>query len=83
MKKVIQSHSFPAENQNQAGTFLKAGVVLALGSTMAMADDPAWYTTMTTTLAWIGGAVLTVLGTVIAINLTPLAWTHIKRVLYR
>ena len=83
MKKVIQSHSFPAESQNQAGTLLKAGVVLALGSTMAMADDPAWYTTMVTTLTWIGTAVLTILGTVISIRLAPLAWVHIKSVLYR
>ena len=81
--KVIQSHSFTAENKNIA----KSGVVvlagLALASTQALAVDPAWYTELQTQLTWIGASVVTVLGVVVGIRLAPLAWTHIKSVLYR
>jgi hypothetical protein len=83
MLQVIQSHSFPAENQNEAGTFLKVGVAVATVSSMALADDPTWYTELQTTLSWIATAVLAVLSVVIGIRLAPLAWVHIKRVLYR
>ena len=82
MPKVIQSHSFPVEKK-QTGTILKTGLVLAAASTMALADDPAWYTTLNTQLTWISTSVIAVLGVVIGIRLAPLAWTHIKRVLYR
>ena len=78
--KVIQSQSFPQENQNKMG---KVALALLVGSTALMADDPAWYTGLVTTLTWIATAVVSVLGIVIGIRLAPLAWIHIKRVLYR
>ncbi|WP_324170970.1 hypothetical protein [Sulfurimonas sp.] len=83
MPKIIQSHSFSVENQNQAEKIVRVGLVLASASTMALAADPAWYTTMMTTLTWIGASVGAVLSIVIGIRLAPLAWIHIKRVLYR
>lgn len=52
-------------------------------TTNALAVDPAWYTVLTTELTWLTTAVVGVLGTVITIRLAPLAWVHIKRVLYR
>ena len=81
MPKVTQSHSFPVEQPT--GTVAKVGLGLALASTVALAEDPAWYTELNTQLTWIGGAVVSVLGVVVGIRLAPLAWTHIKRVLYR
>lgn len=45
--------------------------------------DPQWYTDLLAQLGWIGTSVLAVLGTIIAVRLAPLAWTHIKAVLYR
>lgn len=82
MKKV-QSHSFEAENTNKAPLFTKVAMGVALASTMVLADDPTWYTELNTTLSWIAIAVGSVLTTVIAIRLAPLAWIHIKRVIYR
>ena len=83
MKKVIQSHSFPVENKNIAGTVLAVGAVLALGSSNVFAEDPAWFTALNTQLTWIGTSVVSVLGVIVGIRLTPLAWTHIKRVIHR
>ena len=81
--KITQSHSFPQENSNVASRVLVAGVGIALGTTNALAVDPAWYTELQTQLTWIGASVVTVLGVVVGIRLAPLAWTHIRSVLYR
>ncbi len=82
MNKVSQSFGFEPfkKGSNVLG---KVAVGLAVVSSFALADDPAWYTDLTTQLTTIAGYVVTVLGTVIGIRLAPLAWTHIKSVLYR
>jgi hypothetical protein len=82
MKKVIQTHNFVSE---KAGTNVIGKVALVAGvvASAALADDPQWYTDLTTQLTTISGYVLAILGAVIGIRLAPLAWTHIKAVLYR
>ena len=77
MKKISQTHNFES-NKNDSSVIGK--VVVATG---AFASDPSWYTELTAQLTTIGGYVIAVLGAVIGIRLAPLAWTHIKAVLYR
>ena len=62
---------------------IKSFGITALASVGAFAADPAWYTDLTTQLTSINTMVVTVLSTVIAIALAPLAWTYVKRVLSR
>ena len=80
----IQSHSFIAPKEGEVSK-VAVGVftVGALTVTNALAVDPQWYTDLTTQLTSIAGYVVAILASIIGIRLAPLAWTHIKSVLYR
>lgn len=66
------------------GKIVAMGFVAVAGlSSNAMAADPAWFTDTTTQLAAILVMVGTALGAKIAIELVPLAWGFVKRVIGR
>ena len=75
------------EESNGLRKYSKIGAMGALAivglSSNAMAADPAWYTDTTTQLIAIGVMVGGVLGYVISIDLAPLAWSKVKRILNR
>lgn len=52
-------------------------------SSNAMAADPAWLTLLTTELTAIQGYVVGVISAIVAIQIAPLAWNFIKRVIGR
>ncbi len=79
----IQSHSFDAPKSGDVSKVAVGALTVGLLSTGAFAADPTWYTELTTQLTTIAGYVVAVLAAVVGIRLAPLAWTHIKSVLYR
>lgn len=50
-------------------------------ATFALAEEPAWYTSLNTQLVAILAMVVGVLGAVISIRVAPLAWKYISSVL--
>ncbi len=78
----IQSYQFEAQSFEVSKGAVVATAVATI-STGAFAADPTWYTELTTQLTTIAGYVVAILAAVVGIRLAPLAWTHIKSVLYR
>lgn len=82
MPNVTQSYAFK-DSTNFVGTAATVLVGSVLFTTNAMAADPAWYTDLNVALLAIGVMLGTVLGTIISIDLMPLAWDKIKKIVHR